>query len=79
MKNNAVTLKTPHYRIDDPNARLSVRFICEKSNASAAPKVFARLTKPADATTFNSFAQAAECFAKYLAGATLDIVRVDAV
>lgn len=73
-----VTLKTPHYRIDDPESALSVRFTCDKSSPNAAPKVRARLVRQDKATPFATHRQAAECFARFLAGQALDIVRVDA-
>lgn len=72
-------LKTPHYRIDDPNAQLAVRFIAERSTVAAAPKITARLTAPARATVFATRSHAEACFAQFLAGQPLEIVRVDEV
>lgn len=71
-------LKTPHYRIDDPNARLSVEFVSEACAMADAPKVTHRMTRPERATVFATREKAQECFALYLVGRPLDIVRVDA-
>ena len=71
------TLKTPHYRIDDPQTGLAVHFRCEAAPAAIAPKVFAQLVEPAYATIFHARATAEACFAQWLCGQALDIVRVD--
>jgi hypothetical protein len=72
------TLKTPHYRIDDPSGKHAVRFISEAAPAGEAPKVTPQLAPIGEATTFSTWTQAATCFSKYLAGQTFDIVRIDA-
>lgn len=71
-------LKTPHYRIDDPNTSLAVQFHCEPAPAGVAPKVLARLVAPARATIFMTRAMAEDFFAHYMPGAVAEIVRVDA-
>jgi hypothetical protein len=73
-----LTAKTPHYRIDDPQTGLAVRFRDVAVPKPAAPKIVASLVKPEKATTFSNWAHAAACFAAYLAGQPLEIVRVDA-
>lgn len=74
----AVTLKTPHWRIDDPQTKLSVEFRSVAVPTAAAPKIVASLVKTEKATTFSNWSHAAACFAAYLAGQPLEIVRVDA-
>lgn len=70
-------LKTPHYRIEDPVNQLAVRFHCEPAPAGDAPKITTELTAPERASVFAHYRDAAYCFAKFLRGQPLDIVRVD--
>ena len=68
---------TTVYRIQDVESQLYVRFTCLPS-PGREPRIIARLTRRDRASRFTRHAAAAECFARYLAGATLDIVRCDA-
>jgi hypothetical protein len=72
------TLKTPHYRIDDPQSGLAVQFRSVPVHTAAAPKIVASLVPTREATTFSTWAHAAACFAAFLAGQPLEIARVDA-
>ena len=65
------------YRIQDVESQLYVRFTCLPS-PGPAPRVVARLTRRDRASRFTRHAAAAECFARYLAGQPLEIVRNDA-
>ena len=65
------------YRIQDPESRLYVRFTCIPAPRDQAPRIVARLTRRDRATRFPRYAGAAECFARFLAGQPLEIVRSD--
>jgi hypothetical protein len=73
-----ITHKTPHWRIDHPDSGLAVEFVSESAPLPLAPRIHARLTRPERATTFATRDHAVECFAKFLQGQVLDIVRIDA-
>jgi len=72
------TLKTPHYRIDDPHTGLAVEFRCLGSPAVEAPKIVASLVPVKEASIFMTRQLAIDFFARYLRGQPLDIVRIDA-
>ena len=72
------TNPTSFYRIQDPESRLYVRFTCATATHERAPRIVARLTRRDRATRFARHSAAAECFARFLPGATLEIVRCDA-
>jgi len=66
------------YRIQEPQSGLYVRFTCVPAPRDEAPKIVARLTRRDRATRFTRHSIAAECFARYLVGQPLEIVRSDA-
>lgn len=66
------------YRIQEPLSGLYIRLTCTPAPRDAAPRIVARLTRRDRATRFVRHSAAAECFNRYLQGATLDIVRCDA-
>jgi hypothetical protein len=66
------------YRIQDPLSGLYVRFTCVPAPRDQAPRIKAQLTRRDRATRFVRHAAAAECFARYLHGEPLEIVRSDA-
>lgn len=65
-----------HHRIVDPNSDLAIRFTCTPATAGEAPRVRARLTPAQYATRFTTRAVAEQCFARYLVGEVLEIVKV---
>jgi hypothetical protein len=71
-------VKTPYWRIDDPNGRRAIKFISEAVTFGDAPKVKPQLGPIAEATTFGSRDQAETCFTTYCQGEVLEINRVDA-
>jgi hypothetical protein len=66
----------PHYRIEDPNSCLSIRLHSVPCKFSDAPQIVARLDRKP--TRFISRDIAEQAFARYCAGAVLEIVRRDA-
>ncbi len=72
----SITPQPDCYRIQDPQSQLYVRFTCLPS-PGPKPRVTAKLTTRNRASRFTKRAAAEQCFAAYLAGATLDIVRCD--
>jgi hypothetical protein len=66
------------YRIQEPTSGLYIRFTCQPAPRDEAPRIVAKLTRRDRATRFTRHAAAAECFARYLAGSALEIVRCDA-
>lgn len=66
------------YRIEEPLTGQCIRLHCEATSLRESPHITARLTRPALATWFRTYAQAAEAFGLYLRGQPLEIVRSDA-
>lgn len=70
------TTTVPHYRIEDPNTSLSIRLHSIPCELKDAPQIVARLD--AKGTRFTTRTAAEQAFARYCAGAVLEIARVDA-
>jgi hypothetical protein len=78
------------HRIQEPDSGLYIRFTCTLApspkcegviphpSSLIPPRVKATLTRRDRASRFVTHAAAAECFARYLPGQPLDIVRCDA-
>ncbi len=85
-----VTQPIACYRVQEPDSGLYIRFTCTlftspkregvipHPSSLILPRVKATLTRRDRASRFVTHAAAAECFARYLPGQPLDIVRCDA-
>ena len=70
--------KDTHWRIEEPNSRLCVRFYSIPAAADEAPRIVPKLVPGKVACWFVSRDQAVEFFTRFLAGQALEIVRFDA-
>lgn len=72
----SATPQASYHRLFHPESGLYVR-LGWKFTESGKPIVNARLTRRDRASRFPRWSSAAECFARYLSGSALEIVRSD--